>query len=68
VIQGVEETAEPLVFIGRGWETRWQFYEVGGIVGGGESRSVGPPGRTRSGAGRAGGSWGSVGEVCASAN
>jgi hypothetical protein len=51
VIQGVEETAEPLVFIGRGWETRWRFYE-GGIVGGGESRLVGSPGRTRSGAGQ----------------
>jgi hypothetical protein len=42
-----------LVLIGRGWETRWRFYE-GGIVGGGESRSVGSPSRTRSGAGRAG--------------
>jgi hypothetical protein len=53
----VEETAEPLVLIGRGWETRWRFYE-GGIVGGGESRSVGSPGQTRSGAGRAGGKLG----------
>jgi hypothetical protein len=53
--------------IGRGWETRWRFYE-GGIVGGGESRSVGSPGRTRSGAGRGGklglGGWGlCIGEL-----
>jgi hypothetical protein len=49
---------------GVGWETRCGFYE-GGIVVGGESRSLGSPGRTRSGGGGVGGKpglggWGSL--------
>jgi hypothetical protein len=41
---------------------------MGGIVGGGISRSVGSPGRTRSGRGAGVGSLGSMVGVCALAN